>query len=242
MGRLRRCWTLLVQAANVWTVGAAAVSIALSVGLAGAMARFSSLEGAPWPIVILGSALVLALAGAGLLMFVAAVTRWRSRPAHARAVTPSAAAALSLVVVQGCKGCRDTSLAGPVRPMEPYRELRVGLQNTGERSVESVSVWLEEMSHPYWHRLKLPRQVFGPQRVDPTGTAHDHVDLFARHDSSAHMTAHFADGDERIHYREYSGVLSIRAKDAQPRRYAFRLVRDPDDMFGLDSLELADAP
>jgi len=49
------------------------------------MARFSSLEGAPWPIVILGSALVLALAGAGLLMFVAAVTRWRSRPAHAPA-------------------------------------------------------------------------------------------------------------------------------------------------------------
>ena len=111
MGRLRKRWNLLVQAANVWTVGAAVVSIALSLGLAGAMARFSSLEGAPWPIVILGSALVLALAGAGLLMFVAAITRWRSRPTHSPAFTPSAAAALSLVVVQGCEWCSDTSVA-----------------------------------------------------------------------------------------------------------------------------------
>jgi hypothetical protein len=181
---------------------------------------------------------VLALAGLGVLMFVAAATGWRSLPIHAPVVMPSAAAALSLMVDQGCKGCRDTNLAGPVRPMEPYRELRVGLQNRGDRSAKGVSVWLEEMSDANWHRLKLPRRVFGPRRVDPTGVAHDHIRLFARHDTSAHMTAHFADGDERINYREYTGVLSIRALDAQPRRYAFRLVRDPDDMFGLDSLEL----
>jgi len=203
------------------------------------MARFNSLEGAPWPIVILASAMVLALAGAGLLTFVAAVTRWRSRSVDAPGVMPSAAA-LSLVADQGCKGCRDTSVAGPVRPMEPYRELRLGLQNTGDRSAKGVSVWLEEMNDANWHRLKLPRRVFGPRRVDPTGVAHDHIRLFARHDTSAHMTAHFADGDERIHYREYSGVLTIRALDAQPRRYGFRLVRDPEDMFQLDSLELAD--
>jgi hypothetical protein len=38
VGRLKRRWNLLVQAANVWTVGAAVVSIAASLGLAGAMA------------------------------------------------------------------------------------------------------------------------------------------------------------------------------------------------------------
>ena len=40
---LKNLWTFLVQAANVWTVGAAMVSLAASLGLAGLMARFSSL-------------------------------------------------------------------------------------------------------------------------------------------------------------------------------------------------------
>jgi hypothetical protein len=72
MDRLKSLWTFLVQLANVWTVAAALVSL----GLAGLMARFSSLEGAPWPIVILGFSLVLVFTGAGLLMVVAAVSSY----------------------------------------------------------------------------------------------------------------------------------------------------------------------
>ncbi len=119
--------------------------------------------------------------------------------------------------------------------------LRVGLQNNGTQTVEDVSVWLDEMSEPNWHRLTLPRCIFGPQNVDPTGRVHTHIDLFARVDTSTHMTVHFVDGEQRVHYRNYTGILSVRAKHTPPRRYTFRFVQDPNDMFGLDTLELTPA-
>jgi hypothetical protein len=76
MAKWRRWWRLLVEASNV----AQLLSLLSALGVGSAMAYFSSLEGAPWPVVILVSAAVVVLVGWGMLMLTNAIQRWYQSP------------------------------------------------------------------------------------------------------------------------------------------------------------------